>query len=139
MWFRWMMVAFILNGACTFGLRILQGMGLAAGYTSQYLAFWYLSGMLFLLIVYLRGLRRPTRADVAVGVGLGVFSTCGQTAIGLALAKGMPGDVVYPVILAGGLFLVVACGLLFFREKVGKVGLVGILLGIISIALLSLN
>jgi len=139
MWFRWMMAAFILNGTCTFGLRILQGMGLAAGYTSQYLTFWYLSGMLFLLVVYLPRLRRPTRADVAVGVALGVCSACGQTAIGLALAKGLLGNVVYPVMLAGGLFLVVACGLLFFREKVGKVGLAGILLGIISIALLSLD
>ncbi|HZT30871.1 MAG TPA: hypothetical protein VFA33_13355 [Bryobacteraceae bacterium] len=136
MWFRWMMAAFLLNGLCSFGLRILAGMGLAAAYTSEYLVYWYLSGALSLAALFLGKLRRPTRADLAVGAGLGVFSGCGQTSIGQALAHGLPGSLVYPVTLAGGLFLVVAIGVLFFRERIGPAGILGILLGIVSIALL---
>jgi drug/metabolite transporter (DMT)-like permease len=139
MWFRLMMMAFVLNGLCPFGLRILSGFGLAARYTPLYLVFWYLSGGLFMLILFLPKARRPARSDIVVGMGLGFFSTCGQSCMGLALSRGIPGNVVYPVTLAGGLFLVVLIAILVFRERIGPAGVAGIALGIISIALLSLN
>lgn len=139
MWFRLMMVAFLLNGLCSFGLRILAGLGLAARYTPLYLVFWYLSGGLFMLMLFLRSARRPARSDVLVGIGLGFFSACGQSSIGLAMSRGIPGNVVYPVTLAGGLFLVVLIAILVFHERIGPAGVAGIALGIISIALLSLN
>jgi multidrug transporter EmrE-like cation transporter len=139
MWFRLMMAAFVLNGLCSFGLRILSGLGLAARYTPLYLVFWYLSGGLFMLMLFLRTARKPARSDVLVGMGLGFFSACGQSCVGLALSKGIPGNVVYPVTLAGGLFLVVLIAILAFGERIGPAGLAGIALGIISIALLSLN
>lgn len=139
MWFRFMMVAFFLNGLCPFGLRILSGLGLAARYTPLYLVFWYLSGGLFMLMLFLRTARRLARSDVLVGIGLGFFSACGQSCMGLALSKGIPGNVVYPVTLAGGLFLVVLIAILVFRERIGPAGMAGIALGILSIALLSLN
>lgn len=139
MWFRWMMIAFLFNGLCTFGIRILAGLGLASRYTSSYLVFWYLAGALFLLAVYLRGGERPRLPDVVVGGALGFFSACGQTALGLALAQGLPGNVVFPVTLAGGLFIVVAAGVVIFKERIGPAGLLGVLLGIASIVLLSLE
>ena len=139
MWFRLMMLAFLFNGLCTFGLRILAGLGLAARYTALYLVFWYLAGGLFMLVLFLRSPRRPGRSDLLVGTGLGFFSTCGQNSMGLALANGLPGSVVFPVTLAGGLFLVVLAAIFIFRERIGPAGIAGIALGIISIALLSLN
>jgi drug/metabolite transporter (DMT)-like permease len=139
MWFRLMMMAFFINGLSPFGLRILAGFGLADHYTPIYLVFWYLSGGLFILFLFARSPRKPTRTDVLVGAGLGVFSTCGQTAMGLALANGIPGNVVFPVALAGGLFVVVLAAVLIFKERIGPAGIAGISLGIISIALLSLN
>ena len=139
MWFRLMMLAFLFNGLCTFGLRILAGRGLAARYTALYLVFWYLAGGLFMLALFLRSPRRPGRSDLLVGAGLGFFSTCGQNSMGLALANGLPGSVVFPVTLAGGLFLVVLAAIFIFRESIGPAGIAGIALGIISIALLSLN
>jgi multidrug transporter EmrE-like cation transporter len=139
MWFRLMMVAFLFNGLCTFGIRILAAMGLAAKYTTSYLAFWYLAGTLFLAIQYGRTGERPKRSDLAVGSALGLCSAGGQTALGLALARGLPGSIVFPVVLAGGLFIVVASGVLIFGEKIGNAGRLGILLGIISIVLLSLD
>ena len=139
MWFRLMMMAFFINGLSPFGLRILAGFGLADHYTPIYLLFWYLSGGLFILFLFVRSPRKPTRTDVLVGAGLGVFSTCGQTSMGLALANGIPGNVVFPVALAGGLFVVVLTAVLIFKERIGPAGIAGISLGIISIALLSLN
>ena len=139
MWFRLMMMAFLVNGLCPFGLRILAGLGLAEHYTPLYLVFWYLSGGLFILVLFARNPNRPARSDVLVGAGLGFFSTCGQTSMGLALANGIPGNVVFPVALAGGLFVVVLTAVLIFRERIGPAGVAGISLGIVSIALLSLN
>jgi multidrug transporter EmrE-like cation transporter len=139
MWFRLMMLAFFFNGLCPFGLRILAGRGLAEGYTALYLVFWYLAGGSFVLPFFLRSARRPRRSDLLVGAGLGFFSTCGQNSMGLALAHGLPGNVVFPVTLAGGLFLVVLAAIFIFRERVGPAGIAGIALGIISIALLSLS
>jgi len=137
MWFRLMIIAFLFNGVCPFGLRILAGMGLAAHYTPLYLVFWYLSGTLCMLGLFSRAPVRPTRSDMMVGAGLGVFSTCGQTSMGLALSKGIPGNVVFPVALAGGLFLVILAAVTVFKERLGPAGIAGVSLGIISIALLS--
>ena len=117
MWFRLMMVAFVFNGLCTFGLRILADRKLAAEFTPGYLAFWYLAGALFIFAIYLRGGRGIKRADLLVGTGLGFFSACGQTALGLALSKGLPGHVVFPVTLAGGLFIVVAAGIFLSKNR----------------------
>ena len=139
MWFRLMMLAFFFNGLCPFGLRILAGLGLGARYTALYLVFWYLAGGLFMLGLFLRSPRRPHRYDILVGAGLGFFSTCGQNSMGLALANGLPGNVVFPVTLAGGLFLVVLAAIFIFRERLGPAGIAGIALGIVSIALLSFN
>ena len=138
MWIRWMLVAFLFNGLCTFGLRILTAMGLAQRYTSSYLVFWYLAGAFALAVIYLRNGERPRRSDLFTGVALGAFSVGGQTCLGLALAQGLPGTIVFPIVLAGGLFVVVAAGLFVFGENIGPAGVAGILLGIISIVLLSL-
>ena len=137
MWFRLMMIAFALNGVCTFGLRILADRSLAQRYTALYLVFWYLSGAFFMLLVFSRKPRQLSRSDTLVGVGLGTFSAFGQNSLGLALATGMPGSVVYPVVLAGGLFVVVAVAITVFKERIGLLGITGILLGIVSVALLS--
>jgi multidrug transporter EmrE-like cation transporter len=138
MWFRWMMLAFAFNGVSTFGLRILAGRGLTGKYISTYLVLWYLAGTMLLGAMYFQRRMRTRRSDLAVGSALGLASVAGQTSLGMALSGGIPGSIVYPVTLAGGLFIVVGAGVLLFKERVGPAGMAGIALGIISIALLSL-
>jgi multidrug transporter EmrE-like cation transporter len=133
-----MMLAFICNGICTFGLRILAGSGVGERYTSAYLVLWYLGGAILLAVVHFPRRERPRVAEVAVGGALGLASVVGQTSIGLALSGGLPGSIVYPVTLAGGLFLVAGAGVLLFDERVGRYGLAGIALGVASIVLLTL-
>ena len=82
-----------------------------------------------MLALFLRSPRRPRRSDLLVGAGLGFFSTCGQNSMGLALANGLPGNVVFPVTLAGGLFLVVLAAIFIFRERIGPAGIAGIASG----------
>ena len=138
MWLRWMIAAFICNGVCTFGLRILAAHGLASCYTSVYLALWYLCGSLLLFAVYFPRRKQGRWADPLVGGALGLASVLGQTSVGLALSQGLPGSMVYPTTMAGGLFIVVAAGVVLFGERIGPYGIAGVLLGIASIALLSL-
>jgi multidrug transporter EmrE-like cation transporter len=139
MWFRLMMLAFVFNGLCSFGLRILTDMGLAKEHTLNYLFFWYLGGAIAMALGVVGGREGISKVDIIIGSALGVLSGLGQSFIGMALSTGLPGNVVYPVTLAGGLFIVVAIGVTIFQERVGWAGIAGILLGIISIALLSVE
>jgi multidrug transporter EmrE-like cation transporter len=139
MWLRLMLIAFLLNGLSPFGLRILADLGLATNHTSSYLIFWYLSAVAFVLLIFLRRPERPAPSEIVVGAVLGFFSVCGQTALGMALARGLDGNVVYPVTLAGGLLIVVLAGVVVFKERIGVAGVAGISLGILSLALLSLS
>jgi multidrug transporter EmrE-like cation transporter len=139
MWFRLMMLAFVFNGLCSFGLRILTDMGLAKEHTLNYLFFWYLGGAIAMALAVVGGRVGISKVDMIIGSALGVLSGLGQSFIGMALSTGLPGNVVYPVTLAGGLFIVVAIGVTVFQERVGWAGITGILLGIISIALLSVE
>ena len=132
-----MMLAFAFNGVCTFGLRILAGRGIGEKYISIYLVLWYLAGSVLLAAIYFRKRLGTRRSDLAVGSALGVASVAGQTSLGLALSGGIPGAIVYPVTLGGGLFIVVGAGVLLFKERVGPFGIAGILFGIVSIVLLS--
>lgn len=133
-----MLLAFVLNGACAFGLRILKADGYAGTLTSNYLFFWYLGGAVALGLLALAKRGAIGRNDLAVGAGLGLCSFCGQTCISRTLEAGVSGSVAYPVVLGGGLFIVVLTGVTVFRERVGPVGWVGIGLGLTAVALLAM-
>jgi multidrug transporter EmrE-like cation transporter len=74
---------------------------------------------------------------MAFGIGMGSFG--GQLFSLMALEKGVPGYIVFPITTGGNLFLVAAAGVLLFREKIGKYGVAGILIGVLSLVLLSLD
>ena len=62
-----------------------------------------------------------------------------RTSVIAALAHGVPGHIVFPVTTGGSLFFVAAAGIVFFKERVGLYGAVGICLGICSLVLLSIS
>ncbi len=137
MWFRLMMLALVFNGLGDFGLRVLQEAGYASDYTSQYLLVWYLGGAIAVAAIALRIGGKITLVDLGISLGLAVCSLCGQLALGQALAQGIAGSVAYPVTKTGGVFLVAIVGAVIFRERVGPVGLAGILCGLAAVLLLS--
>ena len=139
MWLRAMLLASLLNGLSPFGLRILAGMGLAQQYTQVYLFYWYLAGFVFLAAWALVRRERVSSPALAVGSAMGLCSVGGQVSMGLALAYGAPGNVVYPIAMGASICLVAAGGVLIFKEKVGLYGKLGILIGLLAAVLLSLG
>jgi multidrug transporter EmrE-like cation transporter len=139
MWLRAMLLASLLNGLSPFGLRILAGMGLAQQYTQVYLFYWYLAGFVFLAAWALVRRERVSSSALAVGSAMALCSVGGQVSMGMALAHGAPGNVVYPIAMGASICLVAAGGVLIFKEKVGLYGKLGILIGLLAAVLLSLG
>lgn len=135
-WIRLMLIAFVTNGLGPFGLKILNERNLS-GYQPQYLVYWYFGGAVFGMIAFLRGSWCVAPREVALGAVMGLCSLSGQTFTGLALSNGLPGHVAFPLTTGGSLFLVALAGILLFREKVGGYGIAGIVLGIVSLIMLS--
>lgn len=136
MWISAMLAAFVLNGICPFGLRILAGRGLAQQYTAVYLFYWYLAGFVFGLLWLLWGLQPISRANLLIGLVMALASVGGQFFMGLALSGGAPGSVVYMLAMGASMCIVVVGGLLFFHERVGKSGKLGIAIGLLAAVLL---
>jgi len=138
MWLRFMLVAFVANGIGPFGLKVLQEEGLLEGHQMHYLVFWYLGGLLLAALASLASRSRFRASELFIGGGMGACSLGGQVATALALHT-VPGHAVFAVTTGGTLFVVSAAGILVFKEKVGKYGLAGIVLGIASILMLGMG
>lgn len=137
LWLRLMLVSFAANGLGPFGLKILTERGLAA-YQQQYLFYWYLCGFVFALGALLVSRNGVNTREVLLGAAMGGCSLMGQTFTVLALSRGVPGHIAFPLTTGGSLFLVAAAGLLLFKERIGPYGFCGIVLGIASLVMLSI-
>lgn len=139
MWIIFMLIAFVCNGLAAFGLRVMAGMGLGSANVNQYLLYLYLGGALALAIPLCTMRIWPTRKEILVGFMMAVASVIGTVTLALALAKyRVPGNVAYPISTGGSLFVVVLGGVFIFRERMGKYGVSGCILGILAIAILSI-
>jgi multidrug transporter EmrE-like cation transporter len=135
-WVRAMFGAFLLNGLAPFGLRILAGGGLSKEYLAVYLFYWYLSGLIFGLIWAFWYKKKVLKFTLLIGSAMAVASVGGQLFMGLAMAYGTPGNVVYAIAQGASICIVVAGGVLFFKERIGIYGKLGVLTGFIAAVLL---
>jgi len=138
-WIVAMLAAFVLNGTCPFGLRVLAGWGLADQYTAVYLVYWYLAGFVFGLAGLISARHPLTRANLLIGLVMAVASVGGQFFMGAALSHGVPGSVVYMLGMGASLCVVVLGGVLFFNERVGTYAKWGIATGLVSAVLLGIG
>ena len=138
MYTRYMEIAFLTNGLGAYGLRVLAGAGLGNVSTVQYLAMWYLAGLLLAGVVYFRQMGMPYRREILLGSGMALCSLAGQMGMALALTSGLPGFVVFPVAIGGGLLMVVVVGVLLFGEVLHPLGYLGIAAGVSALVLLAL-
>lgn len=136
-WIRLMLVAFVANGIGPFGLKVLATRGLA-GYQSQYLFYWYLGGFVFALAALIAGRSGVNAREVVLGAVMGGCSLAGQSFTALALSKGLPGHIAFPLTTGGSLFLVALAGIVLFKERIGPYGLCGVVLGVASLVMLSI-
>jgi hypothetical protein len=137
MWLRVMLLAFLFNGLSPFGLRILAAMGVGREMTPVYLFYWYLGGLCFVVAWALRRREKIPAAAALIGSGMALCSVLGHTSMGLALAHGAPGNVVFPLAIGANIFIVAAGGRLLFQESVGPYGKAGIAAGLVAAILLS--
>ena len=135
-WGRLMLVAFFANGLGPFGLKVLAARGLA-GYQSQYLFYWYLGGVVFAAAALWLARSGVNGREILLGAAMGGCSFAGQSFTALALAKGLPGHIAFPLTTGGSLFVVAIAGIVFFRERIGPYGLCGVVLGIAALVMLS--
>jgi drug/metabolite transporter (DMT)-like permease len=138
-WITAMLAAFLLNGTCPFGLRVLAGWGLADRFTAVYLVYWYLAGFVFGLAGLVSARHRLSAANLIIGLVMAVASVGGQFFMGAALSRGVPGSVVYMLGMGASLCIVVLGGVLFFGERVGPYAKWGIATGLMSAILLGLG
>ncbi len=138
-WILAMLAAFLLNGTCPFGLRVLAGWGLADQYTAVYLVYWYLAGFVFGLAGLVSARHPLTTANLLIGLVMAVASVGGQFFMGAALSHGVPGSVVYMLGMGASLCVVVLGGVLFFGERVGTYAKWGIATGLVSAVLLGIG
>ncbi len=138
MYLRYMTIAFLTNGLGAFGLRILAGAGLGSVDQAQYLTWWYAAGLVMAAVVFFRRNRQPQTNELAIGSGMALCSLLGQTGMAMALVSGLPGFVVFPVATGGGLLLVVAVGVILYKEPIGRLGYLGITTGVCALILLAL-
>ena len=139
MWLRMMLLAFLFNGLAPFGLRILTAQGIGRQMTPVYLFYWYLSGLASVLIWALRRRERIPGIAVLIGSGMAASSVVGHMSMGMALAYGAPGNVVFPLGVGANIFIVAAGGMLLFKERVGIYGKAGIAVGLLAAVLLSIG
>ena len=135
-WITAMLCAFLLNGICPFGLRVLSGRGLAQQYTASYLVYWYLAGFGFGLLGLIKSRQKLSMANLTIGLIMSVASVGGQFFMGLALSHGVAGSVVYMLGIGASMCVVVLGGVLFFHERVGTCAKLGIVLGLVAAVLL---
>ncbi len=135
-WITAMLCAFLLNGICPFGLRVLAGRGLAQQYTPVYLVYWYLAGFGFGLLGLIKGRQKLSLANLTIGLIMAVASVGGQFFMGLALSHGVVGSVVFMLGMGASMCVVVLGGLIFFHERVGTYAKLGIVIGLAAAVLL---
>lgn len=136
-WFQLMLLAFITNGLGAFGLKVLAQRNLTDRFEFQYLLVWYLGWLLFGVVLLLRKPFKPYRREILIAAAMGACSVAGQFFTGLALAREVAGHVAFSISTGGTLFIVALAGILLFRERVGRYGIAGLVLGILSIIVLS--
>jgi drug/metabolite transporter (DMT)-like permease len=136
-WFQLMLLACLCNGVGAFGLKVLAELGYTQQYEAQYLFFWYLGWLLFSGGFLIGRPLKPFRLEILIGAAMGLCSLLGQSFVGLALSHDVAGHVVFSISTGGTLFVVALAGVLAFREKVGPYGKAGLVIGILSILLLS--
>jgi drug/metabolite transporter (DMT)-like permease len=137
-WIRLMLVAFLANGLGPFGLKVLASRG-QADYQSQYLFYWYLGGLVFALVALRLARSGVNRREILLGAAMGGCSFAGQSFTAMALAKGLPGHIAFPLTTGGSLFLVALAGIVLFRERIGPYGLCGVILGVAALVMLSVG
>jgi multidrug transporter EmrE-like cation transporter len=138
-WIALMGVILLTNGMSAFGLKMIAAWKLPETLQPSYLALWYAAGMFSVAAPGLLRGTRPRVREIGWGALLASLSMGGQIAMALALARGTPGHVVFPVAIGGSVLIVTLAGRFAFRERMSHATAAGVLLGLAAVVLLSVS
>jgi drug/metabolite transporter (DMT)-like permease len=139
MWFLLMVVILVTNGMSAFGLKMIAAWHLPAGVKYPYLTVWYAAGLAALIgPLFIKGFRLGLK-EAGLGALMAVLSIGGQVTMAMALDSGVPGNVVFPVAIAGSIMIVALAGWVFFGERIGRLSAAGVALGFVAVVLLSIS
>jgi len=136
-WLGLMLLAFLMQGLAGSSQKVLVE-AKAGEYVWQFYIVLYWTGFLIMLLLSLFREGRPNTREFVTALVMAVCSVVGNVSITTAMNT-VKGVVAYPVANGGSLTLVVLAGVLFFREKVHPVGIVGIVCGITAVLVLVLS
>jgi len=139
MWFLLMLVILLTNGMSSFGLKMIAAWGLPETVKYPYLTAWYASGLAAIALPMLWKGMRLGKIEVVWGVLAGALSIGGQVAMAVALNRGVPGHVVFPIAIGGSIFVVALAGRLMFGERLSAPTAIGLALGFIAVILVGVS
>jgi drug/metabolite transporter (DMT)-like permease len=78
------------------------------------------------------------KSEILMGAGMGLSSVLGQLGMVMAMSSHVPGYLVFPLAIGGNLFIVVAGGLILFKERLRTYGFAGLGLGVVALVILAI-
>jgi multidrug transporter EmrE-like cation transporter len=139
MWFLLMLLMLLTNGMSAFGLKVITAWGLPETSKFPYLTIWYAAGFAGVALPALVRRQMVSFRELRWGAAMALLSIGGQVATAVALDRGMPGNVVFPVTMGGAILIVGLAGRLFFGERMNRMTKVGMVLGFLAVMLLSVS
>lgn len=134
-WLPLMILTFIGQGLASSSQKVLVEAKVAE-YVWQFLIVFYWSGFVVILLLSILREAWPNRREIGTALVMAGCSVIGNAAMVVAL-KTVKGSIAYPA-SNGSLIIVIMAGVMFFREKIHPVGIVGIICGISAILILVL-
>ena len=132
-WLPLMIITFIGQGLASSSQKVLVE-AKVADYTWQFLLIFYWSGFVVILLLSLLRDAWPNRREITTALIMAGCSAVGNASMIVAL-KSVKGSIAYPA-SNGSLIMVILAGVLFFKEKIHPVGILGVICGISAILIL---
>ena len=129
-------VLLLCFGLADLSMKIFERLG-QSGEKPLFLAILFGCAGLTIMIAMIARKTRVTMIDVIWGIVLGIPNYFTSWFTVSALSK-LPSYIVFPTITAATVMLIAFIGVVFFKEKIGKLGIAGIVLTLVSIWLVNM-
>lgn len=140
-WLLYSLLAFTGNAGCSI-IQRTQQMHFDGKYGNQLMAFALLFAVAFTLVIYLRSDKTQTRAILKCSSCFPIIAGASNFLLNLFIillaGTSISPSLIYPVIGVGGMAFVSIFSLVFFREKLRLSQWIGIAIGALAVALLSI-
>lgn len=139
-WVIYVVIAFISNGICAIVMsryQMITNGGDSFGFMSCAMLCAVIISLVALLISKENKKEKAIRTALYGGV-CGTINAASNLSLMILCLGAIPLSVVYPTISAGSLVISAVLSRILFKEKLDKLGIIGVLIGVISVALMNI-